>query len=133
MTEFHVGVVVAFHHVELEGLRINKALVATYAALSTAGQASFTSEITRAEVQYLKKLVVWDHNPEEKSNDGPSIEQLVKNNYLEARANEKNAQQAADESQQQLIKAKNDLARTISNLANVEAALKAARSAIGAG
>ena len=112
---------------------INKALTATYVALSTAGQASFTSEITRAEVQYLKKLVVWEHDPEEQTTEGPSIEQLVKGYYLEARASEKNAQQASDESQQQLIKAKNDLNRTTTNLSNVEAALKAARSTIGVG
>ena len=77
--------------------------------------------------------MVWEHDPEEQTTEGPSIEQLVKGYYLEARASEKNAQQASDESQQQLIKAKNDLNRTTTNLSNVEAALKAARSTIGVG
>ncbi|MCE7991212.1 MAG: hypothetical protein HEP71_04495 [Roseivirga sp.] len=114
------------------GLAI-KALTATFTAYSTASQASFTSEITGAEIQYLKELVIMNPARNKKARKEKSIERLVREHYIESRQAEKEAQKAADESQLQLVKSKNDLTKATATLVNVNSALKAAEATVAAG
>ena len=108
-------------------------LTSAFNALSTANQASNTSEVVQSEVIYLKDLVVSvsQQGADQSGSLVPTVEDSVKNIYMEARALEKESQLASDEANQQMIKAKNELIRATADLANTEAALNAAEAAVG--
>ncbi|MDW3211141.1 MAG: hypothetical protein ABJO02_00425 [Reichenbachiella sp.] len=105
-------------------------LTSSFNALSTANQASNTAEIVQIELNYLIDEMVSQTGIGDDININ-AIDAVVKEYYQGARDVEKRAQQSADDAEQQMLKAKNDLTRANANLLNTEAALHAAEAAVG--